>query len=304
METREVTESTNRNRSLYMSEEESGTNAVEVLEDEYLNEDESEYDDTLYDDYWDDEELDYDDTLYNYDDDYETNIVTTTGTTYQPRNTVYETPISAKTQQMFWSFAGLLFLVILGTRCIEKGDKRSKILAMIGLGTGAVGFVLQMLLIWQVFSLTEPTGSFSTGISMMGKITLSIMITAVAMMACAVIMRINENEKIVKVTKWIAMGCGLGFWVIELMAIIQNDYNVAGKLVSAGTALLSCCLICWVVAWVLSRFSSKETPTKIEQVDSAQIEPIQTEPGQVEMANQQVPQGENSGMPTDPFGNN
>ena len=40
-----------------MSEEESGTNAVEVLEDEYLNEDESEYDDTLYDDYWDDEEL-------------------------------------------------------------------------------------------------------------------------------------------------------------------------------------------------------------------------------------------------------
>ena len=77
-------------------------------------------------------------------------------------------PLYPKFQGMFWIFAEALLVAVLALRCIEKGGKASRILAMIGLGFGAVSVLLQLLLVWGAFSYMESTGFFSYSLTVMG----------------------------------------------------------------------------------------------------------------------------------------
>ena len=248
MYTREVTDTkmTDDDATLYESTDDS-----EMLYDDYSDESEMEEYETLYDDYWDEDETDY------YSNGYEP---TTSGTLYTPTTRKYEMPLSMKTGFMFSIFAVLLLVVIFGLRCIEKGNKIAKAMASIGLMTGVVAAVFQLLAVWQVFSLVESTGLYSTGLSVMGKIMVALSITTIAAIVGALIMRIKETEKLVKVLKSVAIGCGFGFWLWEMVVVFSGDPNLFNKMLSVAIVLLSCCEVSWAVAFILSRFGRDEKP--------------------------------------------
>lgn len=209
-----------------------------------------------YDDYdtYDDYDV-YDD--YDYDDFYNSyNNYETTG-----NNSLYEisdsglsfsVPVYTKFQSMFWVFAAVLIIALLGLRCIEKGNKASKILGMVGLGFGVLGAIFQIILIWVPALLTS--GS-SFGLSIMAKITLTVAITTIVAIGGALIIRIKENEKMVKISKWIAIGSGIGIWLVLMILIFGSGIQGITKVLSLGSVLLSCFVVCLITALVLSHFN-------------------------------------------------
>ena len=280
-------ESTDDSEMLYDDYSDEGEmDEYETLYDDYSDEGEMDEYETLYDDYWDEDETDY------YSNDYEP---TTSGTLYTPTTRKYEMPLSMKTGFMFSIFAVLLLVVVFGLRCIEKGNKIAKAMAAIGLMTGVVAAVFQLLAVWQVFSLVESTGLYSSGLSVMGKIMVALSITAIAAIIGALIMRIKDTEKLVKVLKSVAIGCGFGFWLWEMVVVFSGDPNLFNKMLSVAIVLLSCCEVSWVVAFILSRFGRDEKPnnakteahdvkeevivqeTTVQEMPSAQSE-LQSEP--------------------------
>ena len=168
-------------------------------------------------------------------------------------------------------------------------------MATIGLMTGVVAAVFQLLAVWQVFSLVESTGLYSSGLSVMGKIMVALSITTIAAIIGALIMRIKETEKLVKVLKSVAIGCGFGFWLWEMVVVFSGDPNLFNKMLSVAIVLLSCCEVSWAVAFILSRFGRDEKPnnakteahdvkeevivqeTTVQEMPSAQSE-LQSEP--------------------------
>ena len=289
MQTRESINS--KNRTLYELEDE---------EDVETNE-------SLYDDYWDDEEDYSDESLYDYDyeydydydDEWERDIAPTTETLQNPSRPRYEMPVSVKAQFTFWIFAGLLLLTLLGLRCIEKGNKVSRVIAVTALGVGVVGAVLQMLMAWQVMPVMESTGTFSYSLSVMAKTTIVISLATIMTISCALIMRIRESEMTVEVLKWVAAGCGLMFWILVTIVIFSSDYSAVDKIFSAGVVLLSCCIVSWVTAWIMSRFSSETT-----QIKPTQPEPNTVEPTRIDIVDQQTSWNGNTEPPTDSFESN
>lgn len=281
MYTREVTDTeiVDDDATLYESMDED-----EMLYDDY-SDGEEDYE-SSYDDYWGEGETDY------YSNGYES---TASETLYTPTTRKYEMPLSTKTGLMFSIFAVLLLVVIFGLRCIEKGNKIAKAMATIGLMTGVVAAVFQLLAVWQVFSLVESTGLYSSGLSVMGKIMVALSITTIAAIIGALIMRIKETEKLVKVLKSVAIGCGFGFWLWEMVVVFSGDPNLFNKMLSVAIVLLSCCEVSWAVAFILSRFGRDEKPnnakteahdvkeevivqeTTVQEMPSAQSE-LQSEP--------------------------
>ena len=250
MYTREVTdtEMMDDDATLYESMDESGMEEYE----------------TLYDNYWDEDEADY----------YSNSYGTSSETSYEPISYQYEMPLSAKTGLMFWVFAGLLIVVLLGLRCIEKGNKIAKVMAAVGLVIGLISTILQLLAIWQVFPLIESVRLFAFNLSVMGKITIISSFTTVAAILGAMIMRIRESEILVKVLKWVAVGCGLVSWLLAIVVVFSTDFGSMGKVLGISVIMESVGLVAWVVAFIMSRFGRDETTKGVDAMLSETHEEI------------------------------
>ncbi|MBQ3320991.1 hypothetical protein IJG71_02585 [Candidatus Saccharibacteria bacterium] len=201
---------------------------------------------------------------------------------------------------MFWVFAGALLIMLLGLRCIEKGNKISRILALIGLGFGVVGLILELALIWELFPLAETAGFYSYNMTVMGKLTVLVMATMIVAIGSALIMRIKESDKLVRILKWVAIGCGCGLWVITVIIIFANDLgNVLSKILGVSGVLMACFMVCWITALIMSRFNRKEEDSKPEvevkkevEVENVIVEPVKNEPIQAESTQVELAQVE------------
>ncbi len=171
----------------------------------------------------------------------------------------FSTPMYIKFQAMFWVFAEALIILLLGLRCIEKGNKISKYLAVIGLGFGLCSVILQLAAIWEIIPLLESSGFFSVSLSTMGKITTFVADTTFFAIIGALAMRIKANDKTVSILKLVMACCGLGLWLITVMAIFGLiDSLEAMKIISLGSILLSCFVVSWLSALIISRFNRKD----------------------------------------------
>ena len=205
-------------------------------------------------------------------------------------------PLYPKFQGMFWILAEALLITILGFRCLEKGNKVSRILALIGLGFGAVSIILQLLLVFEAFPYMESLGRYSYGLSVMGKITLFTTMTMIAAIAGALVMRIKEGEKMVGFLKMAAVFSGLGVWIIGTIMIFASDFKYAMKIFNLEGVFFACFVVSCITAWVLSRMhqkdkdgtSEKRVMTIEEVIDPAPVEPVV----QVGMAQVEVTQAE------------
>lgn len=176
----------------------------------------------------------------------------------------FSTPMSIKFQLMFWIFAEALLVLLLGLRCIEKGNKVSRILALIGLGCGALSLLLQLGAVWGLFSVVEVTGFFSFGLSAMGKFMSFTTVTMISTICGALIMRIKENENIVKILKWVAFGCGAFLWLVETLIIFSSDFSGLMTLLNITGVAASCFVVSWITALILSKTSNNEQVEKIK----------------------------------------
>lgn len=227
---------------------------------------------------------DYDDLLYTLD---------SSSTSVRAK----AEPLYPKFQGMFWILAEALLITILGFRCLEKGNKVSRILALIGLGFGAVSIILQLLLVFEAFPYMESLGRYSYGLSVMGKITSFTTMTMVAAIAGALVMRIKEGEKMVGFLKMAAVFSGLGVWIIGTIMIFASDFKYAMKIFNLEGVFFACFVVSCITAWVLSRMhqkdgedgiSEKRVMTIEEVIDPAPVEPVV----QVGMAQVEVTQAE------------
>lgn len=212
--------------------------------------------------------MDYEDLLYDLD----------SGVSLKETTT----PLYPKFQGMFWIFAEALLIMVLGLRCIEKGNKASRILALIGLGAGAISILLQLLLVWEVFPYMESTGFFSYSLSAMGKITSFATITMIASIVGALVMRIKENEKTVKILKIVAVVSGFGIWLITTIMIFASDLDGISKIMNLEGVFSACFMTGWITALVVSKMNQKdgkeEIAEKKETLIKKVVEPVKTEP--------------------------
>lgn len=167
-------------------------------------------------------------------------------------------PLATKFNLMFWVFAEGLLLTLFGLRCIEKGNKASRIMAILGLVVGAVALLLQLGLIWEIVPAVEVRGFFSYNLTVMAKITILATIASFMLVGGALIMRIEENEKNIRLLKMCAVICGAGEWITIAIMIFNADSQSLIKLVGVSGILSACCMVCWITALVLSRFNKND----------------------------------------------
>ena len=196
----------------------------------------------------------------------------------------YSIPMVTKFQAMFWIFAEALLVLLIGLRCLEKGNKASRILALIGLGFGAISLILQLALVWELFPVIESTGFFSYSLTAMGKITSFVSITMVAAICGALIMRIKENDKMVRILKLVSICCGAFLWLVEVIIIFSSDYSSISKIFSIAGVVSSCFIVSWITALIMSRFNRNDEKEGKKELTSepVRVKPIQTKPVQTE----------------------
>ncbi len=202
-------------------------------------------------------------------------------------------PFFPKFQGMFWIFAEALLVTVLGLRCIEKGGRASRILAMIGLGFGALSVLLQLLLVWEAFPTIESSGFFSYSLSTMGKITSFTTVTMVASIVGALVVRIKGNDKLVSLLKIVSVFSGFGIWLITTIMIFTTDFEDISKIMNLEGVFSACFMTGWITALVLSKINQKDGTKEVGEkketvtnniVESVKPEPIvQTEPVQIEV---------------------
>ena len=168
-------------------------------------------------------------------------------------------------------------MILLGLRCIEKGNKTAKAMAIVGLITGLFSAILQLLAAWQVFSLTDSDGLSSLGVPLMVRIMLNVTLTTAVAIICAMIMRIRESEMMVKILKWVAIGCGLVSWLLIVVLLFLDDGHLLGKVMGVSSITQSCGLISWIVAFMMSKFGKSEAlsnakPIAVEEVNMGDTE--------------------------------
>ena len=175
---------------------------------------------------------------------------------------VVKEPLYPKFQGMFWIFAEALLVAVLALRCIEKGGKASRILAMIGLGFGAVSVLLQLLLVWGAFSYVETTGFFSYSLTAMGKFTSFTTVTMIAAIAGALVLRIKVNEKVVNLLRNVAVFSGIGIWLITTIMIFSGDLGELSKILNLEGVFSACFMTGWITALVMSKISRNDQAAK------------------------------------------
>ena len=119
--------------------------------------------------------------------------------------------------------------------------------------------ILQLAAIWEIIPLLESSGFFSVSLSTMGKITTFVTDTTFFAIIGALVMRIKANDKTVSILKLVMACCGLGLWLITVMAIFGLiDSLETMKIISLGSIFLSCFVVSWLSALILSRFNRRD----------------------------------------------
>ena len=170
------------------------------------------------------------------------------------------TPISAKFQLMFWSFGGALLGGILGLRCLEKGSRFVHTLALVGLISGAVSLLLQLLMIWGLIPLVE-SSLFTINITVLGRLMIATLATAVAAIAVGLVGLIKDDGNSISLLKMVSTVCGIGFWAITIVLLFMDFSAMATSIIKALTMLgvmSSCFVVCSVAALILAWFDKKD----------------------------------------------
>jgi hypothetical protein len=143
---------------------------------------------------------------------------------------------------------------------------------MVGLGFGALGVLFQFLLLWEIFPLLEYNGLASYGMSPLVKITSFVTMTMVASIVGALVMLINENEKMIDLLKIVAVFSCFGIWLIGSILLFSEDYTNITKFLNLEGVFLACFMMSWITALVMSKINSRERSDKevIKQVVKTQ----------------------------------
>jgi len=175
-------------------------------------------------------------------------------------------PLASRFQLMFWVFAGVLIGAVLGFRCLEKGEKISRIAAWTGMIAGLVAALIQLALIWGLFSIIEVTGLYSAGLSVIGKIMLAATIIALSGIGVGLVSIIEDNGSSIGALKFTAMICGACFCLITVILIFVSLSDVSeafGKALPISGVAASCFVISSFVALLLSWFNRKDAINKM-----------------------------------------
>lgn len=169
--------------------------------------------------------------------------------------------ISVRLGVMFWIFAGALITAVFGFRCLSKGERTSKILAIIGLISCGVAMLLQLLLVWGIIPFVEASGMMSVGVSAMGKFMFVATTTATAAILCALVAKINENGPLIAPLKYTALVCGICFWLATTLMIFvdaSSFQTLFTKGLPLSGVLLAAFVVTGITAVLMSWFNRKD----------------------------------------------
>ena len=185
-------------------------------------------------------------------------------------DSVYD-PVIGKVQTMFLAFAACALLNVGAFRCLELGDNKAKVFAVVSFVTAIAATVFDLLLVWEVFPGLD--ANYATwSLSAMSKITLSTALTSVMALLEANVLMIKNAKKstIIVVSAIVAF-----FYVCFLVSIFGVDLREKFGLLLTVVPLAS--LLIYFVATRITKLDDVSTNKLLEEMARKQAKQKQDE---------------------------